>query len=228
MDIDICRYIDDATLLGRYNTYEDIMSVATFCGESKIKGICCHPCDTADCSEILEGTETSVVTVISFPFGLDTIDTKLFSIEDAIENGTTEIDYVINMNAVKDGEFLYIAEEATLIGNMGVASKAIIEISLLSPKEIKSIAEVLNATGVDYIKTCTGKLPDSYKLSFDDKLKRLEIAKKNAPKKKIKFSGGVKTLSEVERLISLGIDRIGTSNTFQIVKDNLERQRNNG
>lgn len=224
-NLPICNVLDDATLLGRYNTEEDIFSVATFCAEMGVRGLCCHPCDTLDCAELLEDTTTFVSTVISFPYGLDTIDTKLFAIEDAMENGTDEIDYVANITAIKEGEFLYIGEEASKIGQMGVTTKAIIEISLLTPKEIKSVAEVLENTGIDFIKSCTGKLPDSFKLSFEDKLKRLEIVRKNAPSKKIKFSGGVKTVEDVERLIDAGIERIGTSNTFKIVKDTLEREK---
>lgn len=157
------------------------------------------------------------------PLGADAALVKRQQAEWALENGAAELDMVINLGALKDRQIEVLNEELTQI--MGLKQhwpfvlKAIVETGLLSPGELLELLQLLEAQGVDFIKTSTGI--NSRGASLEDIL----TIRRHRRSIKIKASGGIKTLAWAQQLISAGVDRIGSSNAVSLV---LEEMAGNG
>ena len=148
--------------------------------------------------------------------GENTKETKVFEAINAVENGASEIDMVINISALKNKDYKYIKEEIEEIRDAidGKVLKVIIETCLLTEEEIVKMTQICNETFVNFIKTSTGfgvygARVEDVKLINDNKNEVLEI----------KASGGIKTLKDAEDMINAGATRIGTSNGVSIMKD---------
>ena len=165
--------------------------------------------------EYLKGSTTEVCTVIGFPNGYNTTETKQYEAIDAIHNGAKEIDMVININALKNKDYDYVKDEIETIRDSidGRVLKVIIETCLLSEEEIIKMTEICNETFVNFIKTSTGfdkegaKL-DDVKLMMKHKNEVLEV----------KASGGIRTKKDAEAFIEAGATRLGTSHGIDIIK----------
>lgn len=167
-------------------------------------------------------------TVVSFPLGADSITIKSFSAEDAVRKGATEIDMVINLAHVKEGQWDELQEEVELVkgGMEGFAQgpapilKTIIECPLLTDDEIVMAAKRVVAGGADYVKTNTGYVGEGAKVR-DVELIRDAIG----DSAKVKASAGIRTYEQAVALIEAGADRLGTSAGMQIIKEAKERAR---
>lgn len=185
------------------------------------EAVCVHPYYVQLAKELLKDTNINVCTVVGFPLGMNTPQTKTFEAVEATENGADEIDMVINVGALKDKDYDYIKKEITDIRDSidGKVLKVIIETSLLTEDEIIKMTEICNETFVNFIKTNTG---------FGSRgvtVKDVEII--NAHKNdilEIKASGGIKSLNQMDELIKAGATRIGTSSGKAIMKE-LEARR---
>lgn len=168
--------------------------------------------------ELVAISKVPIVTVAGFPLGFETIEVKKVQIEKAAKEGAQEIDYVININAVKENDYDYIRREAEalheLVKGTDVKLKAIIETSLLSTNEILKVSEVLATTGIDFIKTNTGFGPRGAR--FDDIVLIKSVLEKVNPSVRIKASGGIRTLLEAFLFVYVGADVIGTSSGIKI------------
>lgn len=165
--------------------------------------------------EVFNERCVSVCTVIGFPNGYNTKETKVFEAINAIENGADEIDMVTNIEALKNKDFDYIKEEIEEIRDAidGHILKVIIETCYLDEEEIIKMTEICNETFVNFIKTSTGFG------SRGASLRDLEIINEHKNEiLEIKASGGIKTLEDAESMINMGATRLGTSSGIEIMK----------
>ncbi|MEO8822780.1 MAG: deoxyribose-phosphate aldolase, partial [Ginsengibacter sp.] len=170
--------------------------------------------------EFLGDSEIKVATVIGFPFGYCAIEAKVAEIVLAIVDGADELDVVINVSAIKNGDWAFIANEINtimpIVRNKNKVIKVIIESGLLTDDEIIKCCDIYGATGVDYVKTSTGFAEKGASI-HDVQLIRAHLADSI----KIKASGGIRSYSFAKELINAGANRIGCSASVQIVKEGM-------
>lgn len=162
----------------------------------------------------IEINKTSIIaTVIDFPLGYSGLTSKLCQANLALEQGAAEIDLVATVPHIKNGDLQLYANEISAIKRLMPNNilKVIIETSLLTPTEIIAASQICESSGADFVKTSTGY--GSRGASIDD----IILIQQGAPNTKIKASGGIKTLSQAEEYIKLGVNRIGSSNSKQII-----------
>lgn len=213
--MELNNYIDH-TNLKNTATLKDIEKLCNEAIKYHFASVCVYPYYVPLAKKLLDKTPVAVCTVIGFPMGENTKETKVFEAINAIENGASEIDMVINISALKNKDYKYIKEEIEEIRDAidGKILKVIIETCLLTEEEIVKMTEICNETFVNFIKTSTGfgsygARVEDVKLINDNKNEVLEI----------KASGGIKTLKDAEDMINAGATRIGTSNGVSIMKD---------
>lgn len=214
MDIkEILKHVDH-TLLLQPSTWEEIKQICDDAIKYQTASVCIPPSYVKQASEYVQG-KMAVCTVIGFPNGYMTTKTKEFETKDAIANGASEIDMVINIGWMKDKKYDLIEEEIrTLKAACGEKIlKVIIETCLLTDEEKIKMCEIVTKAGADYIKTSTGFSTGG--ATFDDvKL----FAEHVGEKVKIKAAGGISSLEDAEKFLSLGADRLGTSRIIKIIK----------
>ena len=213
--MNLSDYIDH-TNLSKVATAEDIMKLCEEAKKYHFPTVCIPPYYVKAASEYLKGSTTEVCTVIGFPNGYNTTETKQYEAIDAIHNGAKEIDMVININALKNKDYDYVKDEIETIRDSidGRVLKVIIETCLLTEEEIIKMTEICNETFVNFIKTSTGfdkegaKL-DDVKLIMNHKNEVLEV----------KASGGIRTKKDAEAFIEAGATRLGTSHGIDIINE---------
>ncbi len=213
--MELNKYIDH-TNLKKDATSEDIMKLCDEAIKYHFQAVCVYPYYVKAVKEYLKDTNIEIATVIGFPNGASTTNVKVYEAIDAVDNGATEIDMVINICALKNKDYDYIKQEINEIRDAiaGKTLKVIIEECLLTDEEIIKMTEICNETYVNFIKTSTGfdkhgATIDTVKLINEHKNDLLEI----------KASGGIKTLKQMEEFINLGVTRIGTSSGVEIMKE---------
>lgn len=215
MDVkEILKHVDH-TLLLQPSTWEEIKQICDDAVKYQTASVCIPPSYVKQASEYVQG-KMAICTVIGFPNGYITTKTKEFETKDAIANGASEIDMVINIGWMKDKKYDLIEEEIrTLKAACGEKIlKVIIETCLLTEEEKIKMCEIVTSAGADYIKTSTGFSTSG--ATFDDvKL----FAEHVGEKVKIKAAGGISSLEDAEEFLSLGADRLGTSRIIKIVKN---------
>lgn len=212
--MELNNYID-STLLKMDAKVEEINKLCEDAVKYHFETVCVSPYYVKYVSELLKDSNVGITTVIGFPNGYTTTSTKEFEAIEAINNGATEIDMVINVSAFKNKDYDYVKHEIETIRDAidGKILKVIIETNLLTPKEIAKMTEICNETFVNYIKTCTG-------FNGPVKLSDVEIISENKNEVlEIKASGGIKDIKQVEELIKLGVTRIGTSNAVNLMNN---------
>ncbi len=212
--MNLSDYIDH-TNLSKTATAEDIMKLCEEAKKYHFPTVCIPPYYVKAASEYLKGSTTEVCTVIGFPNGYNTTETKQYEAIDAIHNGAKEIDMVININALKNKDYDYVKDEIETIRDSidGKVLKVIIETCLLTEEEIIKMTEICNETFVNFIKTSTG---------FDKEGAKLEDVKLMMKHKnevlEVKASGGIRTKKDAEAFIEAGATRLGTSHGIDIIK----------
>ena len=214
---EITQYIDH-TLLKPYASKEAMQAFCNEAKELKVKMVAINSYYTKFCKELLKDTTIHVGAAISFPLGQTTIAVKAFETIEAIKDGADEIDYVLNLAKVKDGDFTYIKEEMETIVKIcreaGIISKVIFENCYLTKDEIRKCAQIAKEVKPDFIKTSTG-FGTSGALIEDVKL-MLETVDGVC---KVKAAGGIRDYKTFNEFINLGVERIGTSSTKTIIKE---------
>ena len=205
----------DHTLLKPDSTSADIEKLCHEAIKYKFATVCVHPHFVSLAKEHLTESNVKVCTVIGFPLGQNTTETKIFEAENAIENGADEIDMVINVSWLKDKQYQKLKEEISRlkksVGNRIL--KVIIEISLLTDDEIAKVSQIVSDAGADFIKTSTGFG------AHGATLEAVKIMKANiSPQTQIKASGGIRDFDTAKQYIDLGINRLGTSSGVEIVE----------
>ena len=212
--MNLSDYIDH-TNLSKTATAEDVMKLCEEAKKYHFPTVCIPPYYVKAASEYLKGSTTEVCTVIGFPNGYNTTETKQYEAIDAIHNGAKEIDMVININALKNKDYDYVKDEIETIRDSidGRVLKVIIETCLLTEDEIIKMTEICNETFVNFIKTSTGFDKEGAKLD-DVNL----IMKHKNEVLEVKASGGIRNSKDAEAFIKAGATRLGTSHGIDIIK----------
>ncbi len=206
----------DHTLLSQTATESQIKSILDDAMKYKVASACIPPCYVKMAKEYVKDN-LKICTVIGFPNGNVTSAVKLLETVNALENGADEIDMVINIGKLKDKDYTYVYNEIREIKILcqNKILKVIIETCLLTEEEKIKMCELVTKAGADYIKTSTGF--STAGATFED----IALFKKHVGKKvKIKAAGGISTISDAEKFLSLGASRLGTSRIIKLVKEN--------
>lgn len=210
----------DHTLLKQTATWAQIKELCDDAVHYGTASVCIPASYVRQAKEYLGG-KMRVCTVIGFPNGYSTTAVKVFETQNAVQNGADEIDMVINVGWVKDGHYDLVLNEIKQVraACKGHVLKVIIETCLLTDEEKVKMCDVVTQSGADFIKTSTGFSTGG--ATFEDVAL---FAKHIGPNVKIKAAGGIKTLEDAEKFLSLGASRLGTSRIVQILKNQDERR----
>jgi deoxyribose-phosphate aldolase len=210
----INRYIDH-TLLKPEATAEQIEKLCQEAIQYRFFSVCINPGNISIAKKFLGTTDVAICTVIGFPLGANTTETKVFETKNAISLGANEIDMVLNIGAVKSGNWKLVEDDIRAVKNacQEKVLKVIFETCLLTDEEKKMCAQVSERAGADFIKTSTGF--SSAGATYDDvSLMRAAVTSKV----QVKASGGVRDLSTALKMIELGATRLGTSSGIAIIE----------
>ena len=214
MDINEILTHVDHTLLSQTATWDEIRQICDDGIAYHTASVCIPPSYVKQACGYVNG-QIPICTVIGFPNGYMTTESKAFEAKDALENGASEIDMVINIGWLKDGKYDLVSDEIRALKSVcgDKILKVIIETCLLTDAEKVKMCQIVTVAGADYIKTSTGF--SSGGATFDDiKL----FAEHIGPNVKIKAAGGISSLEDAEKFLALGADRLGTSRIVKIVK----------
>ena len=204
----------DHTLLTQAATWEEIKQICDDAIEYGTASVCIPPSYVKQAKEYVKD-QMEVCTVIGFPNGYSTTAVKEFETKDAIAGGASEIDMVINIGWLKDKKYDLVLEEIRTLkaACKDKILKGIIETCLLTEEEKVKMCEIVTEAGADYIKTSTGF--STAGATFAD----IELFAKNiGPDVKMKAAGGISSIEDAEKFLSLGADRLGTSRLIKLVK----------
>ena len=214
MDIqEILTHVDH-TLLAQTATWEEIRQICDDAVRYQTASVCIPPSYVRQASEYVQG-KVAVCTVIGFPNGYMTTKAKECETKDAIGNGASEIDMVINIGWLKDRRYDQIEEEIRTLKNVcgDKILKVIIETCFLTEEEKIKMCEIVTRAEADYIKTSTGF--GGAGATFAD----VELfARHVGPAVKIKAAGGIASLEDAEKFLELGADRLGTSRIIKLIR----------
>ncbi|MDQ2862334.1 MAG: deoxyribose-phosphate aldolase [Bacteroidota bacterium] len=218
--MNINSYIDH-TILKPTTTLAEIEKLCSEAIQYQFAAVCVPPLYVKKAKEILDRSAIKTATVISFPFGYSAIEAKVAEIVLAMVDGADELDMVINISAIKNNDWNFIANEINtvmpIIKSRDKIIKVIIESGILTDDEIIKCCDIFGAAGVDYVKTSTGYAETGATIHAV-KLIRAHLA----DAVKIKASGGIKSYEFAKELIKAGADRLGCSSSVQIVKESLK------
>jgi deoxyribose-phosphate aldolase len=214
-DISLSRMIDH-TLLKPDATEEEIKKLCTEAKQYHFASVCINPSWVALCSSLLKGTDVKVCTVIGFPLGSNTTEVKRMEAEQALENGATELDMVINVGKLKSGDYDYVfndVQQITLAARkVRAVCKVILETCLLTDEEKIKACLICKKAGADFVKTSTGFSKGGATVQ-DIALMRLIVGSSVG----VKASGGIRSREDAEAMVASGADRIGASASVKIV-----------
>lgn len=215
--MNIASYIDH-TVLKPTTTVADIEKLCSEAKEYGFAAVCVPPLFVKKAKECTAGSAVKVATVIGFPFGYSAIEAKVAETVLAIVDGADELDMVINISAIKNNDWQFLASEINavmpLIRKHGRVIKIIIESGILTDEEIIRCCDIYGAAGVDFMKTSTGYAEKGASVHAVQ-LMRNHLA----DAVKIKASGGIKNYTFAAELIAAGANRLGCSSSIQIVKE---------
>ena len=205
----------DHTLLLPASTWSEIKEILDDAMKYETASACIPASFVKRASEYVNG-KLAICTVIGFPNGYSTTATKVFETKDAIENGASEIDMVINIGDVKDGRFDVVEDEIRQIHEAcsGHILKVIIETALLTEEEIIKMCKVVTKAGAEFIKTSTGFSTSGANEHVVELMKK--TVGENA---KVKASGGIRDKATALKMIELGADRLGVSASVKIITE---------
>ncbi len=215
-DKELARYIDH-TILKPGTNWRQIQEVYRDALKYNFAAICIPPYYVNSTVEALKEAWLNVATVIGFPHGSNTFVTKFFEVTDAVNNGVDEIDFVINLGAIKSNNWQDVEMELGQVSQFlrvnGVILKVIIETSLLNKKEIEKVCEICVEQDVHFVKTSTGFNGEGATIE------NVQFLRKILPENvQIKASGGIRTRDFAWELIDAGAERLGCSRSVEIVQ----------
>lgn len=185
--------------------------------------LCVRPSDIEIVKPELEDTDIIITTVIGFPHGTCTTETKVFETRDALEKGAEEVDMVLNIGRLKSGDYDYVEKDIKAVVEAahqgGVKVKVILENAYLTEEEKVTACQLCEKAGADYTKTSTGYAPSGTKIE-DLKLMRANTK----PEMQVKAAGGIRTLDDVLKIMAAGAIRVGTRSTEAILKEAVKRE----
>lgn len=217
MAIALNHYIDH-TILKPTTLVSDIEKLCQEAVQYEFAAVCVPPPFIKKAKELTQGSIVKVATVIGFPFGYSSVEAKIAETVLALVDGADELDIVINLIALKNNDWSYLANEinhlAPLIQAKGKAIKIIIESGILTDEEIVKCCTLYAPANVDFMKTSTGYA------EVGATVHAVELMRKNLPDNiQIKASGGIRNYAFAKELIDAGATRLGCSASVQIVKE---------
>jgi deoxyribose-phosphate aldolase len=217
MGTDIAKLIDH-TLLKADATQDQI---AQLCYEARKYGfaaVCVNPTHVKLCKQLLQGSQVHVCTVVGFPLGATPPEVKAYEAQQAIEDGATEVDMVINIGALKSKDYALVERDVAMVTRAchagGAILKVIIEAALLTDEEKVIACQLAKAAGAEYVKTSTGFGPGGA-TAQDVALMRRAVG----PGLGVKAAGGIKNLADAKQMVAAGATRIGASAGVKIVQE---------
>ena len=209
------KYIDH-TLLKPESTTAQILKLCEEARKYDFASVCVNPTHITLCSKALEGSDVKVCTVIGFPLGANTSATKAFETKDAILNGAQEIDMVLNIGALIEGNYELVKQDIKAVHDAanGTLVKVIFETCLLTDAQIVKACEICMEVGVEYVKTSTG---------FNKSGATFEVVKLMSDTVKdvckVKAAGGVRSFADALKMVNeCGASRLGTSSGVAIME----------
>jgi len=213
----------DHTLLKPDATRQDIQALCREAAEYRFASVCVNPTWVAECARLLRDTPVRVCSVVGFPLGATTADTKHYETRRAIFDGAREIDMVINVGALKSGDLRLVERDVEAVTapcrDAGVLSKVIIEAALLTDEEKVTACTVAKAAGADFVKTSTGFGPGGATAGDVALMRRVVGADMG-----VKAAGGVRDLEGLQAMVAAGATRIGASAGVRIVQESRGQQ----
>lgn len=215
--MEIAAYIDH-TILKPTTTIADIEKLCAEAVQYKFAAVCVPPLFVKKAVALVKGSPVKVATVIGFPFGYSAVEAKVAELVLAIIDGADELDIVINISAIKNKDWQFLANEIStmmpIIKNKNRVVKIIIESGILTDEEIVTCCTLYAAAGVDFMKTSSGYAEKGASVHA------VELMRKHlATNIQIKASGGIKSYTFAKQLIDAGATRIGCSSSIQIVTE---------
>jgi deoxyribose-phosphate aldolase len=213
--MDISKAIDH-TLLKPDASKAGIMKLCNEAALYGFKAVCVNPSHVVLCKELLKGTDVKVATVVGFPLGANTTETKVFETKDSVLKGADEIDMVINIGALKEGDYKVVEDDikAVVDACRGQAIvKVIIETCLLTDDEKRKACELSMSAGAHFVKTSTGFSTGG--ATVEDVALMKSVVGDNL---EVKASGGVRDRETAIKMIEAGATRIGTSSGIKIIE----------
>ncbi len=205
----------DHTVLKPQTTEADVRKLCAEAAEYGFASVCVNPCWVSLCAELLQDTPVDVCTVIGFPLGANTPAVKAFEAAEAIAQGATEVDMVLNVGAMKDGNHALVLEDIAAVVKAAKGKalvKVILETCLLTDDEKRAACRLAKQAGADYVKTSTGFSTGGATVE-DIALMRAEVGADMG----VKASGGIRDYAAASAMVQAGASRIGASAGVQIV-----------
>lgn len=218
----------DHTYLKAFATEEDMYKLCDEAIENEFAMVAINSCQVKRCSEYIKSKGSKVHTgaAVGFPLGQTTIETKLFEIEEAIQNGADEIDYVINITELKKANYSYIQDEMQRIVDVcrknNVLSKVIFENCYLTDEEKIKLCEIASIVKPDYIKTSTGFGSGGATVE-DVKLMRQHVC----AEVQVKAAGSIRSWQTCKQMLEAGATRIGCSASVKVLEEMMQEQAGN-
>lgn len=208
----------DHTILKPTTTVAEVENLCKEALQYGFAAVCVPPSFVKMCKELLKDSNVKIATVVGFPFGYSAIEAKVAEIVLAIIDGADELDMVINLIALKNNDWVYLANELNTVMQVvdakGKIIKIIIESGILTDEEIVKCCDLYGAAGIHYLKTSTGYAEKGASVA-NVSLMRAHLA----DAVKIKASGGIKTLKFAQELVAAGADRLGCSSSVAIAEE---------
>ncbi len=213
----------DHTLLKPDATRKEIETLCREAAEYKFASVCVNPTWVAACAALLRDTGVKTCSVVGFPLGATTPDTKHYETRRVIFDGAREVDMVINVGALKSGDVRVVERDIEAVASpcreAGVLSKVIIEAALLTDEEKITACTLAKAAGADFVKTSTGFGPGGA-TAADVALMRRVVGEEMG----VKAAGGVRDLEGLKAMVAAGATRIGASAGVRIVQESRGQQ----
>ena len=223
---DIAKMIDHS-LLRPELTEDDIRKGCEIAVKYDVATVCCSPCDVALVVKLLEGSDVKTTTVIGFPHGYNTTETKKFEAEQAIKNGAVELDMVLNISKLLSGCYDYVKKDIEAVVDAAhrhnVLVKVIFENYYLTDEQKIKACRLSEEAGADFVKTSTG-FADGGATLEDLRLMRDNVSEKV----QVKAAGGVRDLETALKVRQIGCTRFGATGTEAIMEQCYKRTQQNG
>jgi len=195
--------------------------IAQLCYEARKYGfaaVCVNPTNVKLCAQLLQGSDVHVCTVVGFPLGATPSEVKAYETQQAVNDGATEVDMVINVGALKSKDYALVERDIAPVARSchagGAVLKVIIEAALLTDEEKAIACQLSKAAGADYVKTSTGFGPGGATVS-DVALMRRAVG----PEMGVKAAGGIKDYADAKAMVDAGATRIGASAGIKILQE---------
>ncbi len=218
----VARLIDH-TLLKPGATRDQIAQLCDEARRYRFASVCVNPANVALCAQLLVGSGVPVCAVVGFPLGATPTEVKVFEAQQAIDAGASEADMVINIGALKSGDYEWVKRDVASVARAcharHVILKVIIEAALLTDEEKEVACQLAMAAGADFVKTSTGFGPGGATVEDVTLMRRVV-----GPTIGVKAAGGIRTYADAQKMIAAGATRIGASSGVKIVQEAEEAE----